>query len=180
MCFLNAMEVILDIKLVKVTRPNNNHVVKENQMVASWTKSKHILQNALPKLQDDNVGEDSLSSQSLFDHDINSDGYLNSLVPLECFLTYECHANLQEIYMVLCKSVHDIRIKLATNDTIFGIDENQSIIDTKIAENHATSALTNIDDIEFWDWAGRTRSHSLWYCNNISKSPILQIAVSRH
>ncbi len=36
---LKAMEVILDIKLVKVTRPNNNHVVKENQMVASVTKS---------------------------------------------------------------------------------------------------------------------------------------------
>jgi hypothetical protein len=121
--FLNAMEVILDIKLVKVTRLNNNHVVKENQMVASWTKSKRILQNALPKLQDDNGWEDSLSSQSLYDLDINSDGYLNSLIPLECFLTIESHANLQEIYMVLCMSVHDICIKLATNDTIFGIDK---------------------------------------------------------
>ncbi len=150
------MEVILDIKLVKVTRPNNKHVVKENQMVASWTKSKCILQNALPKLQDDNVREDSLSSQSLFNQDINSNGYLNSLIPLECFLTIESHANLQEIYMVLCKSVHDICIKLAANDTIFGIDENQSVIDTTIAENRASSAVTTIDDIEFWDWAGRT------------------------
>ncbi len=140
-------------------------------MVASWTKSKHILQNALPKLQDDNVGEDSLSSQLLFDQDINSDGYINSLVPPECFLTIESHANLQKVYMNLCKSVHDIHIKLATNDTIFGIDENQSVIDTTIAENHATSAVTTIDDIEFWDWAGRTRSHSLWYCNDISKLP---------
>ncbi len=167
------MEVILDIKLVKVTRPNNNHVVKENQMVASWEKSKRILQNALPKLQDDNVREDSLSSQSLFDQDINFDGYLHSLIPLECFLTIESHANLQEIYTVLCKSVHDIHIKLVTNDTIFGIDKNQSVIDTTIAENRATYAVTTIDDIEFWDWAGRTRSHSLWYCNDISKSPIL-------
>jgi hypothetical protein len=144
-----AKEVIFDIKLLKVTRPNSNHVVKENQMIASWTKSKPILQNALPKLQDDNVGEDSLSSQSSFDQDINSDGYLNSLVPLECFLTIESHANLQEIYTVLCKSVHDIRFKLATNDTIFGIDKNQSVIDTTIAENRATSAVTTIDDIEF-------------------------------
>ena len=125
-------------------------------MVAPWTKSKPILENALPKLQDDNVGEDSLSSQSLFDQDVNSDRYLNSLVPLEHFLTIESHANLQEIYMVLCKSVHDIRVKLATNDTIFGIEENQSIIDTMIAENRASSSATNIDDIEFWDWAGRT------------------------
>ena len=121
---LNAVEVILDIKLVKVTRPNNNHVVKENQMVASWITSKRVLQNALPKLQDDNVREDSLSSQLLFDQDINSDGYLNSLVSLECFLTIESHANLQEIYTVLCKSVHDIHFKLATNDTTFDIDKN--------------------------------------------------------
>ncbi len=69
-------------------------------MVATWTKSKPILQNTLPKLQDDNVREDSLTSQSIFDQDINSDGYLNSLIPLECFLTIERHADLQEIYMV--------------------------------------------------------------------------------
>jgi hypothetical protein len=167
------MEVILDIKLVKVTHPNSNHDVKENQMLASLKKSKCVLQNALPKLQDDNLGEDSLSFQSLFDQDKNSNGYLNSLIPLECFRTIESHANLQEIYMVLCKSVHDIHVKLVTNDTIFGIDKNQSVIDTTIAENHATSAVTTIDDIEFWDWAGKTRSHSLWYSNNISKSPML-------
>ncbi len=148
-------------------------------MVAPWTKSKPVLENARPKLQDDNVGEDFLSSQSIFDQDINADGYLNSLVSLERFLTAESHANLQEIYMVLCKSVHGIRVKLANNDTIFGINENQSAIDTKIAENRATSARTNKDDIEFWDWAGRTQSHSLWYCNNISKSPLIQIPVGK-
>jgi hypothetical protein len=109
----------------------------------------------------------------------NSDGCQNSLVPLEHFLTIESRANLQEIYTVLCKSVHDIRIKLVTNDTIFGIDENQSVIDTTIAENRATSAATNIDGIEFWNWAGRTWSHSLWYCNNISKLPMLKIAVEK-
>ncbi len=76
-------KVIFDIKPLQVTCPNNNHVVKEYQMVASWTKSKPILENALPKLQDDNVGEDSLSSQSIFDQDINADGYLNSFIPLE-------------------------------------------------------------------------------------------------
>ncbi len=72
------------------------------------------------------------------------------------FSTIESHANLQEIYTVLCKLVHDVRIKLATNDTIFGIDKNQSVIDTTIAENRDTSAVTTIDDIEFWDWIGRT------------------------
>ncbi len=66
-------------------------------MVASWTKSKPVLQNALPKLQDDNVREDFLSSQPIFDPNINSDGYLNSLVPLECFLTIKSHV------FVMCK-----------------------------------------------------------------------------
>ncbi len=65
------------------------------------------------------------------------------------------------------------------NDIIFGIAKNQSVIDTTIAENCATSAVTNIDDIEFWDWAGRTQSHSLWYCNDICKSPTLKIAVEK-
>ncbi len=132
----------------------------------------------MPKLQDDNVGEDSLSSQSTFNQDINTNGYLNSLIPLERFLTVESHANLQEIYTVLSKSVHDIRVKLVKKHTIFGINENQSIIDTKIAENCAASALTNMDDIEFWDWAGRTRSHSLWYCARLHiPAGILRIPV---
>jgi hypothetical protein len=43
-------KVIFDIKHLKVTHPNNNHIVKENQMVASWTKSKPTLENALRKL----------------------------------------------------------------------------------------------------------------------------------
>jgi hypothetical protein len=148
-------------------------------MVASWTKLTGVLQNALPKLQDDNVGEVSMFFQSIFDQDINADGYLSSLVPLEHYLTIESHANLEEIYMVLCKSVHDIRAKLATNVTIFGMDENQSVIDTTIVENCASSAVTNIDDIEFWDWARRTQLHSLWYCDDISKSPMLKIAVEK-
>jgi hypothetical protein len=67
---------------------------------------------------------------------------------------------------------------LATNDTIFGNDKSQSVIDTTIAENPATSAVTTIDDIEFWDWAGRTQSHS-WYCDDISKSPMLKTAVEK-
>ncbi len=65
-------KVIFDIKPLKVTCPNNNHVAKENQMVASWTKSKPVLELVLPKLQDDNVGADSLSSQLIFDQDINT------------------------------------------------------------------------------------------------------------
>ena len=67
-----------------------------------------------------------MSSWSIFDQDINADGYLSSLVPLEHYLTIESHAKLKEIYMVLFKSVHDICVKLATNETIFGIDKNQS------------------------------------------------------
>jgi hypothetical protein len=144
-------------------------------MVASWTKLTRVLQNALPKLQDDNVREDSLSSQLIFDQDINADGYLSSLVPLEHYLTIESRANLEEIYMVLYKPVHDICVKLATNVTIFGMDKKQSVIDTTIVENCASSAITNIDDIEFWDWARRTQLHSLWYCDDISKSPVLKL-----
>jgi hypothetical protein len=43
-------EVIFDIKLLKVTCPNNNHVVKENQMVASWTKSKPVFRKCVAQV----------------------------------------------------------------------------------------------------------------------------------
>jgi hypothetical protein len=43
----------------------------------------------------------ALYSQSIFDQDINVDGYLSSLIPLEHFLTIETPDNLGEIYIVL-------------------------------------------------------------------------------
>jgi hypothetical protein len=75
-------------------------------------------------------------------------------------------------FMIYASSWHPMTPSLA-------LTKNQSIFDTMIAENHTTSAVTNIEDIEFCDWAGWTRSHSLWYCNNISKSPMLKIAVEK-
>ncbi len=56
-------------KTFKGYTPKQQPCCEEKSNGCIWTKSKSVLQNALPKLQDDNVGADSLSSQSIFDQD---------------------------------------------------------------------------------------------------------------
>jgi hypothetical protein len=46
-----AKEVIFDVQLLKVTRPNNNHVVKENQMDASWTNLNPFYKKCCPSFK---------------------------------------------------------------------------------------------------------------------------------
>jgi hypothetical protein len=46
-----AKDVNFDIKHLKATHPNNNHVVKENQMVVSWTKSEPVLKMHCPSFK---------------------------------------------------------------------------------------------------------------------------------
>jgi hypothetical protein len=57
------------------------------------------------------------------------------------------------------------------------IDEKQSIVDTHIAQIKASSVVHAFDNIELFDWARGNQSHSLWYCYDISKSPMLESAI---
>jgi hypothetical protein len=57
------------------------------------------------------------------------------------------------------------------------IDKKQSIVDTHIAQIKASSVVHAYDNIELFDWARGNQSHSLWYCDDISKSPMLKSAI---
>ncbi len=57
------------------------------------------------------------------------------------------------------------------------IDKKQSIVDTHIAQIKASSVVHAYDNIELFDWARGNQSHSLWYCDDISKSPMLESAI---
>ena len=70
--FVQAQTAIKNTKILKVPAPlRNNHIVQRNLEVLSWTKpvkaKKEIGQ------YDDNIGEDSLSSQSTYVHDIKDE-----------------------------------------------------------------------------------------------------------
>jgi hypothetical protein len=57
------------------------------------------------------------------------------------------------------------------------IDKKQSIIDTHIAQIKAFPVVHAYDDIELFDWARGNQSHSLWYCDDTSKSPMLESVI---
>jgi hypothetical protein len=57
------------------------------------------------------------------------------------------------------------------------IDKKYSIIDTYITQIKAFSVVHAYNDIELFDWARGNQSHSLWYCDDTSKSPMLESAI---
>jgi hypothetical protein len=54
------------------------------------------------------------------------------------------------------------------------IDKKQSIVDTHIAQIKAFLGVYAYNDIELFDWARGNQSHLLWYCDDISESPMLE------
>ncbi len=57
------------------------------------------------------------------------------------------------------------------------IDKKRSIVDTHIAQIKASSVVHAYDNIELFDWARGNQSHSLWYCDDISKPPMLESVI---
>jgi hypothetical protein len=57
------------------------------------------------------------------------------------------------------------------------IDKKQSIVNTHIAQIKVSSVVHAYINIELFDWARGNQSHSLWYCDDISKSPMLEAAI---
>ena len=85
--------------------------------------------------------------------------------------------NWKGIYSSLFKAIHEIQLKLSNKNTLLAIDEKQSIVDTHIAQIKASSVIHAYDDIELFDWARGNQSHSLRYCDDVSKSPMLESAI---
>ncbi len=86
-------------------------------------------------------------------------------------------AELKGIYSSLFKAINEIQSKLSDKTTLLVIDKKWSIVDTHIVQIKASSVVHAYDDIELFDWARGNQSHSLWYCDDISKSPMLESAI---
>ena len=157
---------------------NNNHILARNQEVLFW--SKPVAKKAPSYGYDDNVGDDSLSSQSSYDQDITYENYLQSIIPASQYLSTSCLVDpvIQGIYSSLFKSIHEIHLKLLSDKkTLSVVDEKGSIVDTHIAHIKASTVVHIYDDIELFDWSRANSSHSLWYCHDLSESPVLEAAI---
>ncbi len=58
--------------------------------------------------------------------------------------------------------------------------EQGKSIKTNIAEVHASRvSCFPLDDIEFFEWTRTNKDGCLWYCPDISQSPILEHAIEK-
>jgi hypothetical protein len=102
------------------------------------------------------------------------------LSPFLQHLTYsaiDVTAELKGIYSSLFKATHEVRLKLSDKTTLLAIDKKQSIVDTHIAQIKASSVVHAYDDIKLFGWARGNQSHSLWYCDDVSESPMLEYVI---
>ena len=146
--------------------------------VLSW--SKPLLKKKPSTVQiDDNIGENSLSSQSTYRQNLQDKLYLESLIPLSRYLVSRPIDIDERIssYDLLFKAINDICVKLVNKETLRVSGEMNLIIDTHIVQVTASSVVFTFDDIELYDWANAERSHSLCYCHDVQKSPTLKTAI---
>ena len=104
--------------------PRNAHIIERNLEVASWYKPV----KKLPLVRhNDNIGEDSLSSQSVYQLDIQDKDVLESLIPLWRYLPFETidvDIQLKSSYAVLFKAIYKVKKKQVQNSTLKMMDEN--------------------------------------------------------
>jgi hypothetical protein len=176
--FIRAKNAMSKISLPRIPDPPRNaHIIERNLEVASWYKPVEKLP---PIRYDDNIGEDSLSSQSIYHQDIQDKNVLDSMIPLERYLPYQTiqdDTELKLTYDVLFKAIYEVIKKHNQTSTLKMIHEKRDVIDTHIVQVPATMVVHRHDDIEFFDWANGNASHSLWFCNDIFQSPGLRTAI---
>lgn len=179
--FKQAKDVIKTIKIEKIPdQPRRNHIIQKNLEVASWSKQVQV--KTPLHVHDDNVGEDSLSSQSTYSQDIANEEYLQNLCPLVSYLESTSVTDvleIRELYDFLFKAVRDIRVKTMNKNFPLTMDETRTIVPTNIVQLDASSVVNRYDDIEFHDWAHVTTSHSIWHCDDILQSPYLEDAIMK-
>ena len=131
---------------------------------------------------DDNIGEDSLSSQSIYAQDIASVKYLQCLCPSSMFLAtnpVNDNIELKNLYATLFKAVYELRVKRRNKSFLMGFNEQNKLVLTNIVQLVASSVVHCHDDIEFYEWARADTSHSSWSCHNIFQSPMIENAIKR-
>jgi hypothetical protein len=107
--FIRAKNAMSKISLPRIPDPPRNaHIIERNIEVASWFKPA---QNK-PSIQyDDNIGEDSLSSQSVYKQDIDDRNVIESMIPLGRYFpsqTFQDDSELKSSYGVLFKAIYEV------------------------------------------------------------------------
>ena len=101
------------------------------------------------------IGEDSLSSQSIYDVRIDNPHHIKAIAPNSKLLQESLPSNvdMKTSYQILVKAINEMKIQFSTKNTLSAIDRNGRSFNTNIVEIHARQVCLFIDDVEFYKWA---------------------------
>ncbi len=160
---------------------NTNCLAEYNAEVASWNTKRKDYNSSSTSIFDENVGEDGLSSQSIYDVSINALYHVQSIRPnpklLEEFITNS--DNLKDVYTSLTRAVNKLRAQHLTNNTLFVCDKNGVTSNTYIAEVLAKKVTYKINDPELRQWSHANQFARIWHCKDLRHFPILKLAIEK-
>jgi hypothetical protein len=149
--------------------------------VESWNARK-VTNTVSSSILDDNIGEDGLSAQSMYEKNIDDSNYQNTLCPNQKQLheVMPSHPSVKKIYVSVVRVINNLLMQISMNNTMTTNGEQGKSIKTNIAEVHASRvSCFPLDEIEFFEWTCTNKYGCSWYCPDISQSPILQRAIKK-
>jgi hypothetical protein len=152
-----------------------------NSEVESWN-ARNSSNTVSSSIFDDNIGEDGLSAQSMYQKNIDDSNYQNALC-LNQKLLHEVtpsHPGVKKIYVSVVRIINNLLMQISMKNTMTTNGKQGKSIKTNIAEVHASRvSCFPLDDIEFFEWTCTNKYGHLWYCPDISQLPILQRAIEK-
>ena len=83
---------------------------------------------------------------------------------------------MKYIYTKLLKALNEIRLQNTANFSPLMKFKGKSV-NTFITQVKAKELVSNINKIEFEDWCVTNLHAHFWYCDDVSKSPMLKIDI---
>ena len=118
----------------------------------------------------------------MYEKNIDDSNYQNALCPNQKLLhkVTTSHPGVKKIYVSVVWVINNLLMQILMENTMTTNGEKGKSIKTNIAEVHASRvSCFPLDDIEFFEWTRTNKYGRLWYCPDISQSPILQCAIEK-
>ena len=118
----------------------------------------------------------------MYENNIDGSNYQNALCPNQKLLheVMTSHPGVKKIYVSVVQVINNLLMQISMKNTMTTNGEQGKSIKTNIAEVHANRvSYFPLDDSEFFEWTCTIKYGHLWYCPDISQSPILQCAIKK-
>jgi hypothetical protein len=126
---------------------------KLHSKVESWNTRK-VTNTVSSSIFDNNIGEDGLSTQSMYEKNIDDSNYQNALSPNQKLLhkVTTSHPGVKKIYASVVWVINNLLMQISMKNTMTTNGQERKSIHTNIAEVHASGvSCFPLDDIEFFE-----------------------------